>query len=112
MLAPCNICFLKTINYIEVQKYLLVINGLRRSIAYSVVWPTDNLRLKFEQRERKEVFTKSHAQLSHIERKSKLSADIYLSTPGCNIEAMSGRQQGMSLCLSWLGTSTQKQLSF
>ena len=26
VLAPCNICFLKTINYIEAQKYLFVIN--------------------------------------------------------------------------------------
>ena len=28
MLAPCIICFLKTINYKEVQKYLFGINGL------------------------------------------------------------------------------------
>ena len=28
MLAACNICFLKTINYIEVQKYFFGINGL------------------------------------------------------------------------------------
>ena len=28
VLAPCNFCFLKTINYIEVQKYLFGINGL------------------------------------------------------------------------------------
>ena len=26
VLAACNICFLKTINYIEVQKYLFGIN--------------------------------------------------------------------------------------
>ena len=29
VLAACTICFLKTINYIEVQKYLFGINGLR-----------------------------------------------------------------------------------
>ena len=29
MLAACSICFLKTINYVEVQKYLFGINGLR-----------------------------------------------------------------------------------
>ena len=30
--APRNICFLKTINYIEVQKYLYGINGLIRKL--------------------------------------------------------------------------------
>ena len=29
VLAPCNTCFLKAINYIEVQKYLFGINGLK-----------------------------------------------------------------------------------
>ena len=29
-LAACNICFLKTINYIKVQKYLFGINGFTK----------------------------------------------------------------------------------
>ena len=29
MLAACNICFLKTINYIEAQRYLVGANGLK-----------------------------------------------------------------------------------
>ena len=28
VLAACNVCFLKTINFIEAQKYLFGINGL------------------------------------------------------------------------------------
>ena len=30
VLAPSSICFLKTINYIEVQMYLIGINGLKQ----------------------------------------------------------------------------------
>ena len=35
MLAVCSICFLKTINYIEVQTYLFGINGLKAKHLYT-----------------------------------------------------------------------------
>ena len=38
MLAACNICFLKTINKLEVQKYLFGINGLILAETHDKHW--------------------------------------------------------------------------
>ena len=49
VMAACNISFLKTISYIEVQKYLFGINGLKYSIhlAYENTRINSNLEVLY-----------------------------------------------------------------
>ena len=44
MLAACNICFLKTINSIGVQKYLFGINGLIEHSKYGIFSRYKNIK--------------------------------------------------------------------